>query len=396
MSIRLEPPAPIGVEGTLQYYYQLDELPEEYEVDAETVFDAGAVTVEDAGTAYAKVEEILAGAENSDDLVLADLFEWSIADSAENILAAAEEITVADAEAVSLAAEETATVAQADELAELENFDDAYALADTAENLLAEDAAETVTAAAAVSLAEDEVATIAQAEELLELENFDKVYSLEDTAENLVAEDASAIVSGAESYLIADPEGSHISAATEADLTLLEAAENADEFTFGMEGETIELTTDTDVVGPEVENADFQTSDADDIIEAVSATLSSAKTLNADDSIDGGEGYDTLSVEMQGNFGGFSEDGGVVNVENIDLTSASSIGRTFDATGVEGAEKYTLDATEGALSLKDLATGQNGDIMLPVILCCENGAWKVSDAPAPPLCLRFQEHCLPR
>jgi hypothetical protein len=128
----------------------------------------------------------------------------------------------------------------------------------------------------------------------------------------------------------------------------------------------------------------------------VSATLSSAKTLNADDSIDGGEGYDTLSVEMQGNFGGFSEDGGVVNVENIDLTSASSIGRTFDATGVEGAEKYTLDATEGALSLKDLATGQNGDIMLPVILCCENGAWKVSDAPAPPLCLRFQEHCLPR
>jgi hypothetical protein len=33
----------VGVEGTLQYYYQLDELPEEYEVDAETVFDAGAV-----------------------------------------------------------------------------------------------------------------------------------------------------------------------------------------------------------------------------------------------------------------------------------------------------------------------------------------------------------------
>ena len=67
-----------------------------------------------------------------------------------------------------------------------------------------------------------------------------------------------------------------------------------------------------------------------------------ARTLNAGDQIDGGEGNDTLNVDMQGAFSGFSGDGFLKNVENVTLTNSGTIARTFSADGVEGVEQYNL------------------------------------------------------
>ncbi|EFI32764.1 hypothetical protein Dthio_PD0055 [Desulfonatronospira thiodismutans ASO3-1] len=170
----------------------MEELPEEYKIDPAEAFDAGAVTVEDAGEAYAKVETILDGAQNADELELEDLFEWSIADTAENILDAKEEATVTGAASVGLADDEYASVEQAEALLELDNFDGVYNLSDSAENILAEEAQEVVAAAEEVSVTD--AVTVADATALSELENFDGVYSLEDTIENLLTNKASEVL----------------------------------------------------------------------------------------------------------------------------------------------------------------------------------------------------------
>jgi hypothetical protein len=123
----------------------------------------------------------------------------------------------------------------------------------------------------------------------------------------------------------------------------------------GTPGETIELTTADDVVGLDAEEG-FVTTENDDTIEGVSSSLTSTRTLNADDIIDGGDGEDTLAVDVQGNFTGFSVDGGMENVEIVELTNNGSIGRTFNTTGITGAEAYNIDATGAAVNLADLMT----------------------------------------
>ncbi|WP_168667880.1 beta strand repeat-containing protein [Marichromatium bheemlicum] len=100
--------------------------------------------------------------------------------------------------------------------------------------------------------------------------------------------------------------------------------------------------------------ADVQrASDANDIIDAVASALSSARTLNADDRIDGGAGNDLLKVDVQGDFGGFEGNGGVVNVETIELTNTGEIARTVSAKGIEGAETFALN---GAVNLAELGS----------------------------------------
>ena len=128
---------PLGNELTLQQAVQvgLDDLPEDYTIHATTVFNAGAVSVANAQTAFDAVTAILAGAANSEDLDIATLFTWSISDTAANILAASADAVVTDAQTLTLDADETATVAQATALLALENFDGTYYLADTFANL---------------------------------------------------------------------------------------------------------------------------------------------------------------------------------------------------------------------------------------------------------------------
>jgi hypothetical protein len=94
--------------------------------------------------------------------------------------------------------------------------------------------------------------------------------------------------------------------------------------------------------------------DGDDtIIDAVTSALSSARTFDVTDVIDGGDGADSLNLTMNAAFAGFST-GSMTNVETVNLTNASAISRTFDATGITGVETYNIDATEAAVTLTDL------------------------------------------
>ena len=240
-----------------------DGNPEQFSIDTEEVFDAGAVTVADAASTFAGVQTVIDAAENTDELVLADLFNWTVEDTLANIEAA----------------------------------DD-------------------------------------------------------------------AVIDGADSYSLTN-EDTDLGVLSEAQVALVEGAENTGDFTFSVPGEEFDLTADTDLVSPDgadfesedgsVTAADFDnvnqaTADADTITGVVSS-LSSEGTLDDDDLIDGGDGPDTLSVTMNSSFSGFSGDGGLSNVETVELTNEGSITRTFDADGVSGVEEYALT---GAVNLDEI------------------------------------------
>ena len=123
-----------------------------------------------------------------------------------------------------------------------------------------------------------------------------------------------------------------------------------------VEGTDFDLTTGTDTLvasDAELEEGEeaVRTTELNDTINAVASALSAERTLNADDSIDGGAGEDTLNVTVNSSFTGFTGEGGVQNVENIVLTNEGTIARNFNATGIEGAEQYTLN---GGVNLVDL------------------------------------------
>lgn len=124
-----------------------------------------------------------------------------------------------------------------------------------------------------------------------------------------------------------------------------------------VEGAPFALTTGTDTLvaaDAELEEGEeaVRTTELNDTISGTVSALSSERTLNATDSIDGGAGEDTLALAMNTGFTGFSEAGGVQNVETIALTNSGTIARTFSATGVEGVETYQLN---GAVNLTNVA-----------------------------------------
>lgn len=91
-----------------------------------------------------------------------------------------------------------------------------------------------------------------------------------------------------------------------------------------------------------------------DTISGVTSSLSTAKTMDATDTIDGAAGTDTLNVTMNTSFTGFTT-GSVANVENINLTNGSTVAKTFDASGITGATAYSIDATNAAITISDLS-----------------------------------------
>lgn len=111
----------------------------------------------------------------------------------------------------------------------------------------------------------------------------------------------------------------------------------------GVPSEAFTLTAGVDTVAGDA---------AANTIEGVSSALSSARTLDAADKIDGGAGVDTLKVNLQSSFAGFSGDGFLKNVENVELTNSNAIARDFSAKGVEGVQSFNL---VGAVNLADLA-----------------------------------------
>ncbi|PKG54780.1 beta strand repeat-containing protein [Halomonas sp. MES3-P3E] len=108
------------------------------------------------------------------------------------------------------------------------------------------------------------------------------------------------------------------------------------------EGETVDLTTGTD---------ELTGNELDDTFNAVASALSSERTLNPDDSIDGGEGNDTLNVTLNSSFAGFNDDAGVQNVETLNLINNGTIARNFNAANISGVETINL---EGGINLQNL------------------------------------------
>ena len=92
----------------------------------------------------------------------------------------------------------------------------------------------------------------------------------------------------------------------------------------------------------------------DTVIGTVSA-LTAENTLNTADQIDGLLGLDTAKFDLKSSFTGFSGAGKMTNVENIELTNSGTIARSFDATGVTGAQSYTLNTGDTSIALSNLA-----------------------------------------
>lgn len=111
-------------------------------------------------------------------------------------------------------------------------------------------------------------------------------------------------------------------------------------------GQSFTLTSDTDTI--------TGTSGADTITGVVSA-LSKERTLNPTDQIDGGDGKDTIELDVKGSFSGFSGDGKLANVETVKLTNSGSISRTFTAKGVSGVDKYVIESDNSTVNLSSLA-----------------------------------------
>lgn len=87
---------------TLEAFLALDPQPDNYRLDADTVYNVEDAAIADALDAYAAVESAIAGARNSAALELAAIFTWSLADTLENLSAEAAADVLAGASAYSL------------------------------------------------------------------------------------------------------------------------------------------------------------------------------------------------------------------------------------------------------------------------------------------------------
>ncbi len=83
-----------------------------------------------------------------------------------------------------------------------------------------------------------------------------------------------------------------------------------------------------------------------DIFNAVSDSIASNATLNPTDKIDGGGGENTLNVRVNDSFSGMTT-GYIKHIDNLNLTSTASSAKTFNARGIEGLRKVTLDSQKG-------------------------------------------------
>lgn len=130
-------------------------------------------------------------------------------------------------------------------------------------------------------------------------------------------------------------------------------------------GGTYALTTADDILIPAgaalpdgvKEEAVKRTTSDGDTITAISSSLSSERTLDTGDQIDGGEGKDTIKVDMKSSFSGFTGNGKMANVEVLELSNSGSIARSFDTTGATGITNVVVDGSKGGItSVTDLNT----------------------------------------
>ncbi|WP_187759123.1 beta strand repeat-containing protein, partial [Campylobacter fetus] len=101
------------------------------------------------------------------------------------------------------------------------------------------------------------------------------------------------------------------------------------------------------------ENDTITGTEGGDLISGVVGTAAES-TLNPGDKIDGGAGNDVLKVDLKGNFDGFKGDGYIKNVEKLELSNTTSIGRSFNAKDVAGLKTVALNSEKG-IEVKNLA-----------------------------------------
>jgi hypothetical protein len=109
--------------------------------------------------------------------------------------------------------------------------------------------------------------------------------------------------------------------------------------------------------------ADTTGTDGDDSFTATTGPLTADKTIVGTDDIAGGTGSDTIAISLGADFGGFTttgtDTGSMVGVEVVELSTADTLARTFDATGVSGVETYKIDGTNAVVSITDSADLSN-------------------------------------
>ncbi len=315
-------------------------------VPDETFTLTEALAAQEAGTLpeeYTIVDEVTADAVTSDiaglEAALVDgeaAFEFTVEEQAIIDGAVSSDITI-NVPYVLADSLEALTAADAEVFAGAESYSitDEELVAAAVENVTVADLAEAQAAAIAAVLEDPIVAGASNVDELVIV---DGAYTIADTLENIViAELPEGVV-----YTLTDEEADLGELTPEAG-SVAAGATNAADFTWTV------LAQHTLIQGAET----FVGTDANDTIEGVASSLAADRTLDAGDNIDGGEGADTLNIDMEGNFTGFTADvGGLKNVETVNLTNEGTIARSFAAVGVEGVETYNLT---GAINLSGLA-----------------------------------------
>lgn len=93
-----------------------------------------------------------------------------------------------------------------------------------------------------------------------------------------------------------------------------------------------------------------------DTFNGVVSGLSSTRTLDAGDVLDGAGGTDTLAVSMSSSFAGLTANvGSITNIEILDLTNVSDLSRSFNAATIKGLETIKVDTNDQSFTVSNLA-----------------------------------------
>lgn len=365
-----------AVDVSLEAAAAAETLPTNYTLTAD-VFAADEVTVEAATAAFGAVSDIVAGAANADELAVADLFTWSIADTLANIDAADADV-IEGADAYTLTNE-------AGELGELTG--DEYETVLGAAN--ADDYTYTVVPSPITGISAEgpvvEGNEIAFTVEMDYAVNVERVisYNIEGAeAGTAGAADALAdlgLITGTVTIPVGEKTGTITLTPVQDSVT-----EGREAFTVTLlseDGTEVVATSNTVVIEDQA-NAGQNTTLTTDIDEEaggagndtfrglIDTSTAANSTLNALDSIDGLGGTDTLRLNVQGTdiLGNTAASGtaafptaNISNVENLLLRSGAEVNLDLTAVNWEGLELVNVERADGGTDVTVNATADTGD-----------------------------------
>lgn len=340
-----------------------DELPEGYEIDpASDPVSAEGVSVAEAEAAYA----VVTGAANADELVVADLFTWTVADTLENLEGA--EAAVIDGAASYTLADDAGdlgalTVAQANLVADASNAadftysvpvatGDVESISATGPVTEGNDIAFTVTVAEAVNVdrtvdyvIEGVQTSVAGAADPLadvgQIEGTVTIPAGSTTATLPLTPNEDGLTEGREAFVVKLLNSDNSDSVATSNTVVIQDPANA--------GRNITLTTDVDTIDPSAGNDTLTgsiTGIASGEDEELGGTLSTLDSINT-----GANSYDILRINDTTTMGGadgvnVNEDIAGLQIENVNefrIRSANDF--TMDSTDFAGTE--LLDVRQG-------------------------------------------------